>query len=320
MQSENSIFSEDDLLLLPKLSASSDESELKNFQYLIENYTDEYFFLNSEIEAEFTLISGETQLLHDEGASSTNFLINSDTTVSISSGQHDFLLKDTNLEYEQTGGNAVLYIDDFSKISGELNIASGNLKIVGADETYTGLPISMSDGKLQLGDQITQINVYLDNDHTANIQFFDILSNTLTNIVEQKVSTSANLSETVPTESSAELGEASQMSGSEFNEPSIHSPEIFSSEDLVTFDLDDTSFAISDTKHAVSSQNAPGMDQLISDVISDISEDLEIISEIEEGSEQQKFALSELSEEMIIAVDDYSDLVWEDAIELIEDL
>ena len=93
--------------------------------------------------------------------SSTNFLINSDTTVSVSSGQHDFLLKNTNLEYEQTGGDAVLYIDDFSKISGDLNVVSGNLKIVGADETYTGLPISMSDGKLQLGDQITQLNVIL---------------------------------------------------------------------------------------------------------------------------------------------------------------
>ena len=98
MYPEDSIFSEDDLLLLPKLSASSNADELKNFQHFLENYTDEYFFLNSEIETEFTVISGETRLLHDEGASSTNFLINSDTTVSVSSGQHDFLLKDTNLE------------------------------------------------------------------------------------------------------------------------------------------------------------------------------------------------------------------------------
>ena len=320
MYSENSIFSEDDLLLLPKLSSSSNKDDLKNFQHLIENYTDEYFFLNSEIESEFTLISGETHLLHDEGASSTNFLINSDTTVSISSGQHDFLLKNTNLEYDQTGGDAVLYIDDFSKISGDLNIASGNLKIVGADETYTGLPISMSEGKLQLGDQATQINVYLDNDHTANIQFFDVWTNTLTNIVEPNVSTSASLSETVSAENSLEVSEGIQASGSEFSEPSMYSPEIFSSEDLVTFELDDTNLAVSNTKHANSSQNVPGMDQLISDVISDIGEDLEIISEIEEGSEEQKFALSDLSEEMIIAVDDYSDLVWEDAIELIEDL
>ena len=320
MYPEDSIFSEDDLLLLPKLSASSDENELRNFQYFLENYTDEYFFLNSEIETELTVISGETQLLHDEGVSSTNFLINSDTTVSISSGQHDFLLKDTNLEYEQTGGDAVLYIDDFSKISGDLNIVSGNLKIVSADETYTGLPISMSDGKLQLGEQITQINVYFDDDHTANIQFFDVLTNTLTNIVEPKVSISTNLSETVSAENSTELSEASQESGSEFNGLSMNSPEIFSSEDLITFDLDDTHFAVANTKHANSTQNVPGMDQLISEVISEIGEDLEIISEIEEGSEAQKFALSELNEEMIIAVDDYSDLVWEDAIELIEDL
>ena len=320
MYSEDSIFNEDDLLLLPKLSASANENELRNFQYLIENYTDEYLFLNSEIEAEFTVISGETQLLHDEGVSSTNFLVNSDTTVSISSGQHDFLLKDTNLEYEQTGGDAVLYIDDFSKISGELNIASGNLKIVGADETYTGLSISMSEGKLQLGDQVTQINVYLNDNHTANIQFFDVLTNTLTNIVEPKISTSASLSETVSAENNGELGEASQESGSEFSESSINSPEIFSSEDLITFDLDDTNFAVTNTKHAHSSQDAPGMDQLISDVISEIGEDLEIISEIEEGSEEQKFKLSELSEEILISADTYSDLVWEDAIELIEDL
>ena len=299
MNPENSIFSEDDLLLLPKLSASSNADELKNFQHFLENYTDEYFFLNSEIETEFTVISGETRLLHDEGASSTNFLINSDTTVSVSSGQHDFLLKDTNLEYEQTGGDAVLYIDDFSKISGDLNIVSGNLKIVGADETYTGLPISMSDGKLQLGDQITQLNVYFDDDHTANIQFFDVLTNTLTNIAEPKISTSANLSETVAAENSSELSDAYQVSGSEFNEPSMNSSEIFSSEDLITFDLDDTNFPIANAKHANSSQDAPGMDQLISDVISEIGEDLEIISEIEEGSEEQKFELSELSEEMI---------------------
>ena len=58
MNPEDSIFSEDDLLLLPKLSASSNENELKNFQYYLENYTDEYFFLNSEIETEFTVISG----------------------------------------------------------------------------------------------------------------------------------------------------------------------------------------------------------------------------------------------------------------------
>ena len=79
----------------------------------------------------------------------------------------------------------------------------------------------------------------------------------------------------------------------------MYSPEIFSSEDLVTFELDDTNLAVSNTKHAYSSQNVPGMDQLISDVISDIGEDLEIISEIEEGSEEQKFELSDLSEEMI---------------------
>ena len=276
--------------------------------------------MNSEIEAEFTVISGETHLLHDEGASSTNFLVNSDTTVSISSGQHDFLFKNTNLEYEQTGGDAVLYIDDFSKISGDLNIVSGNLKIVGADETYTGLPISMSEGKLQLGDQATQLNVYLDDDHTANIQFFDVLTNTFTNIVEPNVSTSASLSETVSAENSAEQVRLIKRVVLNLNEPSMYSPEIFSSEDLVTFELDDTNFAVTNTKHAYSSQDAPGMDQLISDVISDIGEDLEIISEIEEGSEEQKLALSELSEEMIIAVDDYSDLVWEDAIELIEDL
>ena len=139
--------------------------------------------------------------------------------MSISSGQHDFLLKDTNLEYEQTGGDAVLYIDDFSKISGDLNIASGNLKIVGADETYTGLPISMSEGKLQLGDEATQINVYLDEGHTANIQFFDVLTNTLTNIVEPNISTSASLSETVSAENSLEVGEGIQASDSEFSEP-----------------------------------------------------------------------------------------------------
>ena len=138
--------------------------------------------------------------------------------------------------------------------------------------------------------------------------------------MEPKGSASANLSETVSAENSAELGETSQVSGSEFNETSMHSSEIFSSDDLVTFDLDDTSFVVSNTKHANSSQNVPGMDQLISDVISDIGEDLEIISEIEEGSKEQKFELSELSEEILISADNYSDLVWEDAIELIEDL
>ena len=168
--------------------------------------------------------------------------------------------------------------------------------------------------------RITQINVYFDDDHTANIQFFDVLTNTLTNIAEPKISTSASLSETVAAENSSELSEASQVSGSEFNEPSMYSPEIFSSEDLITFDLDDTNFPIANTKHANSSQDVPGMDQLISDVISDIGEDLEIISEIEEGSEEQKFELSELSEEMIDIGRHYSDLVWEDAIELIEDL
>ena len=84
--------------------------------------------------------------------------------------------------------------------------------------------------------------------------------------------------------------------------------------------MDDTNFPIANAKHANSSQDVPGMDQLISDVISEIGEDLEIISEIEEGSEEQKFELSELSEEILISADNYSDLVWEDAIELIEDL
>ena len=146
------------------------------------------------------------------------------------------------------------------------------------------------------------------------------MTNTLTNIAEPKISTSANLSETVAAENSSELSEASQVSGSEFNEPSMDSSEIFSSEDLITFDLDDTNFPIANAKHANSSQDVPGMDQLISDVISEIGEDLEIISEIEEGSEEQKFELSELSEEILMSADTYSDLVWEDAIELVEDL
>ena len=107
------------------------------------------------------------------------------------------------------------------------------------------------------------------------------------------------MSETVTAENNGELSDAYQESGSEFNEPSMNSSEIFSSEDLITFDLDDTNFPVANTKHANSSQDAPGMDQLISDVISEIGEDLEIISEIEEGSEEQKFELSELSEEMI---------------------
>ena len=63
-------FSEDDLLLLPKLSASSNKNDLKNFQYLVENYTMNNF-LNSEIDTEPTVISGETHLLHDEGVSQT---------------------------------------------------------------------------------------------------------------------------------------------------------------------------------------------------------------------------------------------------------
>ena len=320
MYLEHSISSEDDLLLLPKLSASSNKNDLKNFQYLVENYTDEQFFLNSEIDTELTVISGETHLLHDEGVSSTNFLINSQTTVSISSGQHDFLLKETNLEYEQTGGDAVIYIDDFSKTTGELSVISGNLKIVSADELYTGLPISVFEGKLQLGDEITQIDVILDDNNAANIQFFDVLTNTLTNLAEPKISASSDLSETVSNENVSGSSEAPAVDGTEFDEPFMNSSEIFSSEDLVTFELNNNSFAVSNTRHADSSQIAPGLDQLISEVISDISDDLEIISEMESGSQEQKFELSELSEDAIITLDDYSDLVWEDAIELIEDL
>ena len=129
--------------------------------------------------------------------------------------------------------------------------------------------------------------MYLDEGHTANIQFFDVLTNTLTNIVEPNISTSASLSETVSAENSLEVGEGIQASDSEFSEPSTYSPDIFSSEDLVTFELDDNNLGVYNTKHANSSQNVPGLDQLISNVISDIGEDLEIISEIEQGSEEQ---------------------------------
>ena len=106
-------------------------------------------------------------------------------------------------------------------------------KKVSADELYTGLPISVFEGK-SVADEITQIDVILDDNNAANIQFFDVLTNTLTNLAEPKISASSDLSETVSNENVSESSEAPAVDGTEFDEPFANSSEIFSSEDLVT--------------------------------------------------------------------------------------
>ena len=295
------LFTTDDLNLIPSFGSLSNGKELEFSLSTHENYYENSIFLNTDNEAEMLIVEGNSEIILDS-YNSVSLLDGNEFSVSIENGTHDIIPVNGSIELLQKNGHSLVYVEDFSSTSGLMKIETGSLTIVNADTSnFAGEP-SIENGQLFIGG--SQTNYFIESNVQENIE---ILFRNVSEANSNALIIGAEAS-SVPLKTTLEISQVENENSEVFSENSV--------------DISGYLEAYESSVEGIDTYNVNGhsFKGEIDSIIDEINQDIMEIDVASDGDDLRNIETTEITESLIIEISDYSDLEWQDAIEIIGDL
>ena len=295
------LFTTDELNLTPNFGSVSHSDDLVFSLSTHENYYENSIFLNTDNEAEMLIVEGNSKVILDSH-NSVSLLDGSEFSVSIENGTHDMISINGSIELLQNNGHSLLYVEDFSNTSGFIKIETGSFTIVNADTSkFSGEP-SVENGQLFIGD--SQTNYFIEANDQENVEIlFRTVSQDSSNTLMLEVQPSS-----APSKTTLEISEFENENSEIFSENSV---------DISGYSED---YAASVENIGIHNVNGHSFEAEINGIIDEINQDIMELEISSADNDLAKIESTEITMEKIIEVSSYSDLEWQDAIEIIGDL
>ena len=275
---------EEIISLQPALSSLGGRDDFIQLISNLEDYYSQPIFQNSPTQSDLQILTGTNNVLIDDSSNTISLFESSESFVEIYSGTHDLLVKDSELAIEHHSGSTSLYLENLQEAKLELNIREGEISIDNKDEFTLIAPAQQQDA-----------NSVADNE--AALAVGDQLSNPLS-----ETNTSHSDSIFVVDEKLTNIA------------------DILFEDDLVINRLPDEY----DNSISVNIPNQLPTDVFLSEQIDLIIQSTEDLADENAGNieiAQMKIAENiQFDSDYLISVEGYTDMVFEDAIQFIDDI
>ena len=314
---------------------NNDREYIQLFVDSVEQSSGSVFYV-SPMTADINFIRGDTSLYLTHSDETFSILAEgSSSSINVSGGNHDILFAAGELDIAQSDGNITLYIDDFFNTTANIEIGSGSFKLAINDPTLELNQLSIDDGFITLNGSQTGISFEFDQSQEHSVSIENLLNGDkllFENDIPSDTEASNLVAETTSQISDAPIANSVSESFGDHTIPATHDllfGEDVSSE-LIYQDFD------SPVSYMQSNLDEPP--QFISGFDSDFSfagEDFlseysdKELNDILNGEVTQE-ALESLKPpsndhsvaklDLILEIDSYEALTWDDAIEIISDI
>jgi len=325
---------DDDILSMPKVSGlGGGRQDLEEFIDAINLFGAENYFNQSVWASDLNVISDSTSLFLEAGDRSFNLL--SDHTsakIIVGGGEHTIFQSTGELQLRQTDGDATIYLDDLSAVSGKINLNGGTLTLLVNDEEFQNENIYYENGFIVSQNGNTALEIDFDETSQYTIDIQNIRNGTVWSYQNSPETNDMNIVATDSGSLSPDTNAEFSSSDLEtFNAPyasltTSEDYEILSSPDQ-EYDYSDFSL-FSDPSHT--NFEIAGFESSSTFSLSDYF--YETLDEIIENSADsvntdqfvEEMMVAQISEktinvDTILELSSYSDLVWDSAVEIIED-
>ena len=321
--------------ILRVAALNNDREYIQLFVDSVEQSSGPVFYV-SPMTADINFIRGDTSLYLTQSDETFSILAEgSSSSINVSGGNHDILFSAGELDIAQSDGNITLYIDDFFNTTANIEIGSGSFKLAINDPALELNQLSIDDGFITLNGSQTGISFEFDQSQEHYVSIENLLNGDellLENIIAPDTEASNLVAETNGQINDAQIQAPTSEGSSDGTIPATHDllfGEDVSSE-LIYQDINDPETYI----HS----NLVGSPQFISGFDSDFSfagEDFfseylnlelndilngEVTQEALESLKLPSNDHSVAKLDIILEVDSYDALAWEDAIEIISDI
>ena len=286
--------------------------------------------------ADINFIRGKTSLYLTQSDETFSILAEgASSSINVSGGNHDILFSAGDLDIAQSDGNITLYIDDFFNTTANIEIGSGSFKLAINDPALELNQLSIDDGFITLNGSQTGISFEFDQSQEHSVSIENLLNGDellLENIIPPDTEASDLVSETANQISDAPITNSASESFGDGTIPATHDllfGEDVSSE-LIYQDVDSPA-SYMQSNLGEPSQFVRGFDSDFSfageDFFSEYS-DIELNDILngevtQEALESLKLPSNDRSVaklDLILEIDSYEALTWDDAIEIISDI
>ena len=325
MQS-NEIF--DEMIgLKPALSGLGGRDDFVQLITYLEDYYSQPIFQNSPTSSDLKILTGENEVIIDNTSSTISYFDNSDSQVAIYDGTHDLILSESKLKLDQHSGSTSFYLENISGAELELNVWDGEVVIYSADPNADLAGARLQAGRLNLFDEETDVIINNMSDEPLQIRIFSLDNKNETILTAPADASYSDVSEEI--QPVLVVNETSLSS----NNPIANDAEIVLNSDESYIQMPNVFFE-DDVIVPSSSDHAPPINlqiptNLPTDVFLDDQIDLVIHStEIlaQESKENIEIAQVEIGEsiefdtDVLISVEGYSDMIFENALDIIDDI
>lgn len=151
------ILQDDDFYAKPNLDVEVlGREEIISSLLSIEEYYGKDLFIDNPISSDYVFIEGTTNTFLEAGNSSYNIISAENADVQLAGGSHNIIQISGALDFDQAGGEAVVYLSDTENIDLNIQISSGKLNLIIDDPNTVG-EISIMEGVVYFGDAQSNI-------------------------------------------------------------------------------------------------------------------------------------------------------------------
>ncbi|MEK9570470.1 MAG: hypothetical protein VW124_15745 [Paracoccaceae bacterium] len=327
---------EEDFVSTPRvITLDNDRDYLQQFIDNIEEFSGTLFHV-SPLQADINLIRGNTSVYLTQNEDTLNVIKeNSISSIDILGGNHDIFLSPGDLQLSQMSGSSTVYIDDIYSTTANIELSSGSLKLAINDPALELSKLSIVDGLIEVDGNPTGISIQLDETHEYSLTIENLLSGAelhqenLINLNSQLINKPAGDNFAVIDVETPTLSEPGNVSK---DIPNVH--DMLSGDDIIP-ELIYQDQGKSTLQFQSYFEETPEFSTHFDDTLSFNQHDLfseNLNAEMDElvsGHKTQKALESLTSPELddsiakldlILEMDGYEALTWEDAVEIISDI
>ena len=159
----------DELLLRPIFDDDAQETsnDLNKFMQLIEDYYGEDLFSTGFHNFEYIKSGGEPDVVYLDTNSNLNILGNAEIT--INGGTQNIFNRGDEFLIEQIDGETNVYVNDLSKMEGQIKLSSGTLNLLVENSSDENLSFRLEDNFLYVDEIKQKLQINFETTSDANI-------------------------------------------------------------------------------------------------------------------------------------------------------
>jgi hypothetical protein len=336
------ILQDDDFYAKPILNVEGlGKGEIISSLLSIEEYYGKDLFIDNPISSDYVFIEGTTNTVLEVGNSSYNIISAETADVQLAGGNHNIIQISGALDFDQAGGEAVVYLSDTENIDLNIQISSGKLNLIIDDPNTIG-EMSITDGFVYFGDARSNIEFVAFEESATSVSITNLVDGNIFELSTNFNPTFHNLDTSANEETSG--GDGSNNLMSEDGSNTLLDGSFDSFDDVMESYFDSELNDFSQFKSPETSFDYDAYEKYLS--LSGESLDLDISTDFEASNFFYQdlninFSKVELSDnditelglfnnvsptpgsqleiDNLIDVDTYADLVWDSALEIFED-